>query len=90
MGPVPAARSDLGRDRGNLCWSFAKAQDDFWEALADGAVMIDAREAQILKGGSLKRAEDAALCLGRIHPAVRDTLKQGAQIGRIHDHGPNC
>ena len=39
----------LGGDRGDLGRCFAQAEDDFGEALADGAVVIDAGEAQILE-----------------------------------------
>ncbi len=44
-----AARDDPLGDRGDLVSGLAKPEDDFREALARGAVVIDPREAQILE-----------------------------------------
>ena len=45
--------------RGDLRRRLAQAEDDFGEALADGAMMIDAREAEILERLRAQRVERA-------------------------------
>ena len=43
------ARDDACGDRGDLVRRFAQAEDDFGESLAHRAMVIDAREAEILE-----------------------------------------
>ena len=53
--------------------------------MADGPVMIDAREAKVLVGTATKGVKKAALGIGRVHGAGGHVAQKLAEFGRIHD-----
>ena len=62
-----------------------KPEDDFGKAMADRAVVIDAREAEVLERAAAKGIEKPALGIGRVARAGGDVAEKLAKFGRIHN-----
>jgi hypothetical protein len=71
-----SARDDGGGYAGNLRRGFPLPEDDFGEALACGAVVIHACEAEVFNG--VCELTGAALGFGRVEPAIANGIEQGA------------
>ena len=82
---VVAGGDDALGNRGDLRRSLALAEDHFGKSLADAAVVIDAREAQVLERRLAQNIEGAA----RAPPQAsalpdRDVVEQGAELLTVH------
>ena len=75
-----AASDNLGGDGRDLRRRLAQAEDDFREPLADGPVMIDAREPQILVRAGAQLVHQPGVRRGRIDLAARHLFEQILQL----------
>jgi hypothetical protein len=71
---LTTANDPLG-DGGNLRGRLADAEDYLWKALANLAVGIDPREAEVLEGGRAQRLQNAIGREVRVERAAFDVIK---------------
>ncbi len=82
-----AAGGDALGDGGNLVGRLAGAEDHLRESLAEGAVVIDAREPQILEGKFPEETGEPALGLGKVELAGLNLLEERAKRRMRHGEG---
>ena len=87
---VVSGGDDAGGDRGHLGRGFSLAEDDFGEALAGLAVMIDPGEPQVFERLLAQNLKELFLGRLRCDRTGADALEEGPQLLAVHrvDFGP--
>ena len=80
-----SASDDLRGDGGNLRRRLAEAQHDLGKALAEGPMVIDAREAEVRERPGAKHPEQLMDGLASVDGAARHLIEELPQLGRVHD-----
>jgi hypothetical protein len=79
------ARGDDPRgDGGNLGGTLALAEDDFGKTLPDVAVVVDAREVEILVRLLAQKLKESLVCRLRRDRTGTDIVEQGAKLLTVH------